>query len=273
MKVETAEKLERLRNFLKSFKSALIAFSGGVDSATLTAICKKEIERVLAVTIRSQATPSREIEITKLVAKEIGVEHEFIDVDLLKLEEFTENSRDRCYFCKKKMLKTLISLAERKGFEIIFDGTNLSDLKGDRPGYKAVMEEKKVISPWVKFGFEKDEIREIAGNLGLSVQNSPSLPCLATRIPYGIKITPEALKLINDAENYIIKTLGIKNVRVRNVNGIAVIEMGEDELGKILEKTTILEVRKKLHDIGFRSILLNLDCYSEGSAKNFRELI
>jgi uncharacterized protein len=272
MKSETTEKLEKLRDFLKGFKNALIAFSGGVDSATLAAICKQEIERVLAVTIRSQATPSREIEQAIVLAREIGLEHEFITLDLLSLTEFIENSRDRCYFCKKEMLKTLVSFAEKKDFEVIFEGTNSTDLRKERPGFRAVKEEKNVISPWVKFGFEKEEIREIARFLGLSVHDSPSLSCLATRIPFGFKITAEVLRMVDEAENYILKISGVREIRVRNINGIAVLEIGEGDMKEFLKMTNILDIRKKLHELGFRSVLLNLDCYSEGGAEKLREL-
>jgi uncharacterized protein len=271
MRGETAEKLEKLRDFLRGFKSALIAYSGGVDSATLAAICKEEIDTVLAATIRSQATPSREIEAAKAVAREIGVDHEVVELDLLRLKEFTENSRERCYFCKKKMLRTLTSLAEERGFEVIFEGTNFSDLGKDRPGYRAVEEEKRIISPWVKFGFEKEEIREIARVLGLSICDSPSLPCLATRIPYGFRITEEALRMVDEAENYIIGTLGVKNLRVRNLDKVAVIELDEGEFNKILDRTAVLKVRLKLHELGFRSVLLDLDGYREGGTQIFQD--
>lgn len=269
LKPETVEKLEKLRRFVKSFKNALIAFSGGVDSATLTAICKEEIKNVVAVTVKTIATPSREIENAKKIAQELGVQHEFLELDVLKIREFVENSNERCYYCKKMMLKALVSLAEIKGFEVIFEGTNSSDLKGDRAGFRAVLEEKKVMSPWVKFGIEKEEIREVAREMGFSFHNLPNLACLATRIPYGLKIAPEILERIDRAENESLKILGIKNVRVRDVNGIAIVEVDQKELYRVLDSQRLFELKKCLHELGFSAVLLNLDGYSEGNAKNY----
>ncbi|MEM0330475.1 MAG: ATP-dependent sacrificial sulfur transferase LarE [Archaeoglobaceae archaeon] len=269
LKPETAEKLEKLKRFVGSFKNVIIAFSGGVDSATLTAICKQEIEDVLAVTIKTKATASREIENAKRIAQELGISHEFLELDVLKIKEFVENSNERCYYCKKMMLKALVSVAENRGFEVVFEGTNASDIIGDRPGFRAVLEEKKVLSPWVKFGVEKEEIRGIAKEMGFSFHDLPSLACLATRIPYGLRISPEILERIDRAENVSLEILGVKNVRVRDLNGIAVIEVEQKELSKVLDSQRLFELRKCLHELGFRSVLLNLDGYGEGNAKNY----
>ncbi|MCS7130004.1 MAG: ATP-dependent sacrificial sulfur transferase LarE [Archaeoglobaceae archaeon] len=269
LKSETIKKLEKLRKFLGSFKNAVIAFSGGVDSATLTAICKEEIEEVLAVTIKTKAIPSREIENAKKIAIELGVKHEFLDLDILGIKEFVENSKDRCYYCKKYILKSLLSLANNRGFEIVFEGTNSSDLKGDRAGFRAVLEESKVLSPWVKFEFEKEEIRAIAKSMGFSFHDHPAIACLATRIPYGFKITAEALERIDLAENNILRLFGVKNVRVRDLKGIAIVEVNQEDLWRFLDSRRLLELRKGLHELGFHSVLLDLDGYSEGGAKKY----
>ncbi|MCS7143771.1 MAG: ATP-dependent sacrificial sulfur transferase LarE [Archaeoglobaceae archaeon] len=269
LKPETAEKLENLRKFIGSFKNALIAFSGGVDSATLTAICRQEIGEVLAVTIKTKAIPSREIENAKKIANELGVEHEFLELDVLKIKEFVENSKERCYYCKKQMIKALVGLAEKRGFEVVFEGTNSSDLLGDRPGFRAVLEESKVLSPWVKFGFEKDEIRMIAKYMGFSFHDQPALACLATRIPYGFKITAEALERIDSAENDLSRIFGVKNIRVRDLNGIAIVEVSQEDLFRFLDIKRLYELRKRLHELGFHSVLLDLDGYSEGGAKKY----
>ncbi|MEM0331702.1 MAG: ATP-dependent sacrificial sulfur transferase LarE [Archaeoglobaceae archaeon] len=155
-------------------------------------------------------------------------------------------------------------MAERRGCDAVFEGTNYSDLEEYRPGYKAIKEFEKVYSPWVEFGFSKDEIRRIAEKLNLSVANSPSLSCLATRIPFGIEITEEVLKMIDEAENFVIDLCKVENVRVRNVNSLAIIEVPKGLEEKVFEKRE--KIVEKFKEIGFEAIFLDLEGYKSGKA-------
>lgn len=265
MDSKTAEKLRRMKRFLSNFKSAVVAFSGGVDSSTLAAVCKDGGLKTLAITVISQSSPTREIEDAKKIAEEIGVKHEFINMDIL-MPEFRKNTSERCYFCKKRILSALVSLAERRGYEVVLEGTNASDLGEHRPGYRAVKEIDRVFSPWAEFGITKDEIRSIAKLMGFSFYSKPPLACLATRIPFGIEVDEQKLKMIDEAENSIIEIAGVRQVRVRDYDGVAVVEVGKDEINKLLEKAT--KVRDRLKKIGFRHVLVDLDGYRAGKAKD-----
>jgi uncharacterized protein len=254
------EKLKKMKDFLKGFESAVLAFSGGIDSATLAAICKELGIKTLAVTVVSKHTPSREIRDAIRIADEIGIDHEIVKMDILD-PDFTRNDDMRCYFCKKRILSRLISIAKEKGYQAVFEGTNASDLAEHRPGYLAV-KELGVISPWREFGIRKDEIREIAKLMGFSFYNKPSLACLASRIPYGIEIDEEKLRMVDEAEEAVIEITGVRQVRVRNYDGVAIVEVGEEEIPKMLEKALI--VKDKLKEIGFHTVLLDLDGYRTG---------
>ena len=261
MNSETAEKLSRMMEFLGGFKSAVVAFSGGVDSSTLSALCRDAGLETLAVTVISQITPTREIEDAKKIAVEIGLKHELIYMDILT-PEFRENASERCYFCKKRILSALVSLAEKSGYEVVLEGTNTSELSEHRPGYRAVREMDRVFSPWAEFGITKEEIRSIARSMGFSFYSKPSLACLASRIPFGIEIDERKLKMVDEAENSVIEIAGVRQVRVRNYDSVAVVEVGEDEINRLLEKAT--KVRDRLKEIGFRHVLVDLDGYRMG---------
>lgn len=263
-KTVTRKKLQKMKDFIRRFRKVIVAFSGGVDSSTLAAICKDVLgENVLAITLVSQKSPSREIADATRIAKEIGVEHEFLEIDILT-PEFRKNTPERCYFCKKNILSAIIEIAEKRGYDAVFEGTNASDLKGHRPGYRAVLEFKNVYSPWAEFGITKDEIRLIARSMGFSFYNKPSLACLASRIPFGTEIDENKLKMVDKAENAVIEIAEIEQVRVRNFDGKAVIEVESNELPKILNEDIIKRLRERLQMIGFSSVLLDLEGYRTG---------
>lgn len=262
---ETSEKLLRLKEFVKTFDSVIIAFSGGVDSSTLAAISYEVLkDRALAVTALSPTTPSREIEEAKHIAREIGIKHEFIQINELESDGFVENSPERCYFCKRHLLSAMINYARQKGYSAVFEGTNASELKGHRPGYKAIREFSMVHSPWAEFGFTKEEIREVARSMGYSFHDKPSLACLASRIPFGIKIDEGRLRMVDEAENAIIEIAGVRQVRVRNFDGMAIIEVDRDEREKFFNKAVMDEIAERLKKIGFRYVLLDMEGYRTG---------
>ncbi|AEA47324.1 ATP-dependent sacrificial sulfur transferase LarE [Archaeoglobus veneficus] len=238
-------KFEELRKIVGD--RVAIAFSGGVDSATLAALCRKWGIEAIAVTVKTDLMAARDLENAKRVAEEIGIEHVIVEVAVP--DAVLENTPQRCYYCKKTIIKAIKDVAESRGFRVI-DGTNADDLKDFRPGLKA-LEEEGVISPWAMAGFTKKEIRRVAKSLGLSVHNRPSNSCLATRIPFGERIEVEWLRRIEGAEEAVIDIIGERRIRVRKYGKNAAVEIeGIEEINdKKLE--AIESILKKL---GFESI-------------------
>ena len=256
-------KLKKLEKFISSFERVIVAFSGGVDSSTLAGLAN-ELTDVLAVTIISPTTPSREIREAERIAKELSLKHRFYNLNELEDENFVKNTEERCYFCKRMVLTSLKKIAEEEGYEAVFEGTNASELQGHRPGYRAVMELENVYSPWVIFGFTKEEIREIAKMKGYSFWDKPSVACLSSRIPFNTPIDEVSLKMVDEAENYIIEVAGVRQVRVRKIDGRAVIEVGKDEVEKLLNKEMVEKIVPKLRSLGFKAVLLDLEGYRTG---------
>jgi uncharacterized protein len=262
------KKFQELERYIreKGKDGVVVAFSGGVDSSTLAAVSHSVLgEKVVAVTAKSPTYTPEELEDAREVAKEIEIKLYIVETNELSDENFSKNPENRCYYCKKELLKRLKKVAGELGFKAVFEGTNFSDLSDHRPGYRAVKEIQGVYSPWAETRFTKEDIREIAKKFGLSVQNKPPLACLASRIPFNEQITAEKLQRVAKAEQTIKKLTGVQQLRVRDHNGLARIEIGKDER-KLLFNTEILEkIAADLKKLGFRYVTFDMEGYQTGS--------
>ena len=257
--------LSRLEDWFRQFNKVLIMFSSGVDSSTLLAIAVRVLgsSNVIALTIKSPLQPPWDLDDAVKIANDLGVNHLVIDGSfILSSEEFISNNRLRCYYCKKSMLSKVLDVASGLGIDVVVDGTNYDDVQLDfRPGFNAVKElEPRVRSPYVELGIGKDCIRSIAKSLGLPIHDKPPSACLATRIPYGTRITIEKLQRIRDGE-LLLKELGFKVFRLRDHGDIARVEVGIDEIFKILQPSIRNSIIDKLKELGYKYITLDLEGY------------
>jgi pyridinium-3,5-biscarboxylic acid mononucleotide sulfurtransferase len=262
------KKLEELKRFIekKGKDGVVIAFSGGVDSATLAAVCHNILgEKAVAVTAQSPTYTPEELEDAKKTAKEIGIKLSVVKTGELSNENFSKNPENRCYYCKKELLEHLQKVANRLGFKTVFEGTNVSDLTGHRPGFVAVQEQENVYSPWMENRFTKEDIRFVAKKLGLSVLDKPSNACLASRIAYNERITAKKLARVAKAEQVIRKLTGVTQLRVRDHNGLARIEVSKDEIKLFCGDDVLDEIVKKLKLLGFKYVAVDLEGYRTGS--------
>lgn len=268
LEITHSEKYEALKRFIKEKgkDGVIIAFSGGLDSSTLASVAYEHLgTKAIAVTAESPAYPESELEDAKRVAKEIGIEHHLITSNELADEAFVRNPEKRCYYCKKGLLVALQTACKEFGFSAIFEGTNASELGGHRPGFKAITETVNAYSPWVEAGFTRDEIRTLAKNRGLSIYDKPSFACLSSRIPFESTITSERLDRIAKAEAFIKKVTNALQLRVRDHEGIARIELGPGERPLFFNTISLDPIYEKLKEIGFTFVTMDLAGYRTGS--------
>lgn len=263
MTASITTKIERLKRRFRDFESAVIAFSGGVDSTLLLACAHEALgEKAIAVTALSPSFSPHEMERASRFCAERGISHVIVETNELDDPQYAANPEDRCYHCKRILLVHLLEIADERGARVVVEGTNASELEGHRPGRKATLEVARVVTPLVDEGFTKEDVREAAREMGLKASGIPSAACLASRIPCGTPITESLLLRIGAAEQSIRKA-GARQVRVRHHEETARIEVNEEALDLMVERREFIV--KQLKMLGWRFITLDLEGYRTGS--------
>ena len=261
------EKLARLRMVIGGLGSAVVAYSGGVDSTLVLKIAHGELgEHAIGVTAVSPSLPSGELEEAGEVARRIGAH--WVTIQTAEVDDplYQANTEARCYFCKTEVYGELIVYARAHGFAHVADGLNSDDLTDRRPGRKAA-EEHGVRSPLAEVGLSKAEVREISRRLDLPTWDKPSLACLSSRIPYGMPVTHEALAQIDQAEQ-AVRRLGIRQARVRHHGRLARIEVEASDLAMLVAYRET--IARTLHELGYTYVTIDLDGYRMGSLNEAR---
>jgi pyridinium-3,5-biscarboxylic acid mononucleotide sulfurtransferase len=258
-----AQRLKELETIVAPYGSALVAFSGGVDSSLALAIAARALpkDRVLAVTSNNETYLPSELNLAREFADSLGVEHLTVNTRELDNPDYASNPANRCYFCKSTLYSDLRNIAERRGYACVVDGANADDEGDYRPGRKAA-KELEVVSPLSIARVSKVEVRELAKLLGLPSWDKPALACLSSRFPYGQEITAEKLAQVARAEEYLRRE-GFRQVRVRHHGEIARLEVGPEEMERAF--TLREEISAELKDAGFLYVALDLSGYTSGS--------
>lgn len=254
-----------LINWFKSRNcKVIVALSGGVDSALVTLAARQALgkENVLAITANYQTLANEELETAKKVAKEIDVIHHLLEYNELDNPNFTKNDSLRCFHCRNELAINLLKVAKEKNISLIVDGTNLDDVDDDRPGMIA-LHSMGIKSPLLDIGLGKKEVRHFAKINNLSVHDKPSNSCLASRVPHGTEINSVKLRRIERCEMIIKKLSGVRQVRVRDHDTIARIEIERSEISKLCNLDKIDKIVFEIRELGFKHVTLDLEGYGK----------
>ena len=266
---ESIEKKEAiLLDYIRQYKSVLVAFSGGLDSTMVLWASIKAIgaDNVYAATSESASFASGEAADSKNFALEVGLKpdrHIFLTTDEMNNPDYRSNPSNRCYFCKNELFSKLKTVAEKHKIYIIFDGSNTSDIGDFRPGSEAA-KESGVASPLLEAGLDKEELRVLARKYNLSFAEKPAGACLASRFPYGTEITTERLNQIDRAET-AIRQLGFDGFRVRYHNEVARLELKPEDIDRALDTDIRSKIISEIKKVGFKFVAVDLEGYSTGS--------
>jgi pyridinium-3,5-biscarboxylic acid mononucleotide sulfurtransferase len=263
-KLGLKEKKQHLVGILEACDALAVAFSGGVDSTFLLAVAKDVLgEHVLAVTATSAIHPRAERLAAAEIARALGVTHRVVSSREMDLPEFVANPPNRCYVCKRHVMAEVVRIAVEMGIAHVAHGVNVDDLGDFRPGLKAA-EEMGLLAPLVEAGLTKADIRALSRRMGLATWNKPSMACLASRIPYGTAISPKNLRMVEESEDFL-HGRGFTGCRVRHHGVVARIELSQRDLKKVLTEPARTAIVRRLREIGFRYVAVDLEGYVMGS--------
>lgn len=265
------DKRLNLESGIFKLESAVVAFSGGIDSTLVLAVANKVLNgRVLAVTAKSDSVPERELSAAKELTQALDINHKVIRTEEMSSPDYLKNSGNRCYYCKSELYAKLAMVSSQYKITSILNGINLDDLGDHRPGILAA-KEAGIISPLVESQLNKQDVRNLARDMGLTNWGKPALACLSSRIPYGQPVTAKKLSMIDEAEEIFLEE-GFKEVRVRHYGDMARIELLKTEIPILMKNGLYKKTMNRLKNIGFQKITIDPEGYRSGSLNEALDL-
>jgi uncharacterized protein len=269
--MDLERKEQALSEFIGRYPSAIVAFSGGVDSSYLAFMCHRILgPHARVVTAISPSVSERQKALVSDFVARYGLNHTTITGREMEDPNYTSNPVNRCYFCKSGLFVHLRRLKQEWGMDVVFDGSNRDDMGDYRPGRDAAGE-SEVVSPFVEVGLSKEEIRRLSQKNGLPSWDLPAMPCLSSRFPYGVEITEEKLRQVDKAERFL-RDLGLKNFRVRHHDTLARIEIDRAEMPGILDMNLLDAIQREFQALGYHYVTLDLKGFRSGSLNELLHL-